>query len=202
MLFIGSYIFTFLHKFRSLICSKSTSYYLRKHCITSSPIKISDKCILNIFPGANVRIGSNLSIGSGIYTTISDGSYTQIIVKSTANLFIGNNVGISSSQIHCWQQIIIGNNVNIGFGCLIIDTNFHSLDFNCRNSNRGHEEDFTKTASIIIEDNCFIGARCIINKGVKIGKNSILAAGSVVIKNIPNNEIWGGNPARFIKKIF
>ena len=46
----------------------------------------------------------------------------------------------------------------------------------------------------------FIGMNTIICKDIKIGKNCIIAAGSVVTKDIPDNEIWGGNPARFIKK--
>ena len=47
----------------------------------------------------------------------------------------------------------------------------------------------------------FIGTSCIIGKGVTIGENSVIAAGSVVVKNVPSNEIWGGNPAKFIRKI-
>lgn len=54
---------------------------------------------------------------------------------------------------------------------------------------------------MVIEDNVFIGARCIILKGVTIGENSIVGAGSVVTKSIPANEIWAGNPAKFIRKI-
>lgn len=57
------------------------------------------------------------------------------------------------------------------------------------------------SAPVIIEDNAFIGARSIILKGVTIGANSIIGAGSVVTKSIPANEIWAGNPAKFIRKI-
>lgn len=56
-------------------------------------------------------------------------------------------------------------------------------------------------APIVIEDDVFIGAHCIISKGVTIGARSIVAAGSVVVKSIPPDEVWGGNPARFIKKV-
>lgn len=49
-------------------------------------------------------------------------------------------------------------------------------------------------------ENCFIGANSIIVGKLRIGENSIVGAGSVVTKDIPDNEIWAGNPAKFIKK--
>lgn len=58
-----------------------------------------------------------------------------------------------------------------------------------------------KHASIKIEDDAFIGARSIITKGVTIGARSVVAAGSVVVCDIPSDEIWGGNPAKFIKRL-
>ncbi len=86
--------------------------------------------------------------------------------------------------------------VLVGGGCRIWDTNFHSLDPNVRNT----EFDEAETRPIIIKRNAFIGGGSTLLKGVIIGENSIVAAGSVVGKNIPDNEIWGGNPAQFIKK--
>lgn len=56
-------------------------------------------------------------------------------------------------------------------------------------------------APVVIEDNVFIGARSIILKGVTIGENSIVGAGSVVTRSIPSNQIWGGNPAKFIRNL-
>jgi len=52
----------------------------------------------------------------------------------------------------------------------------------------------------VIQEGAFVGASSIILKGVTIGKHSIVAAGSVVSKSIPAGEIWGGNPAKFIRK--
>ena len=68
---------------------------------------------------------------------------------------------------------------------------------------RNPEDDMEKTIQeeITIADDVFVGAHTSILKGVSVGKNSIIGACSVVTKNIPANEIWGGNPARLIRKI-
>ena len=59
-----------------------------------------------------------------------------------------------------------------------------------------------KTAPVYIGNNFFIGAKSIICKGVTIGDNSMICAGSVVCKNIDSNELWGGNLAKYIKKVY
>ena len=92
---------------------------------------------------------------------------------------------------------MIGNNVIIGVGTQIRDTDNHSLNpFDRLN---GLDWKNKKTQPIKIGDNVFIGTNTIILKGVEIGDNCIIAAGSVVTKSIPENEIWGGNPAKFLK---
>jgi acetyltransferase-like isoleucine patch superfamily enzyme len=84
----------------------------------------------------------------------------------------------------------------VGGGTKIYDTDFHWLEFEKRISEPGG-----KTAPVIIKDGAFIGAHCIILKGVSIGEKSIVGAGSVVTKSIPDGEIWAGNPAKFIKRV-
>lgn len=59
----------------------------------------------------------------------------------------------------------------------------------------------TKRGKVKIGNNVFIGVRSIILPGINIGDNVIIGAGSVVSKNIPSNEVWAGNPARFIRTI-
>lgn len=129
------------------------------------------------------------------------GSYRKctFFVNNSACLEIGENVGISQTALICHHKITIGNNVMIGGGTSIFDTDFHSLDYHKRLS----PDDFkyVKFASVDIGDNVFIGAHSIILKGVSIGANAIIGAGSVVSKSIPANEIWAGNPAKFIRKI-
>lgn len=79
----------------------------------------------------------------------------------------------------------------------IYDTDFNPLypEQGIGTSNHG------KTQPVLLKENVFIGAHTIILKGVTVGRNSVVGAGSVVTKSIPDNEIWGGAPARYIKKL-
>ena len=84
-------------------------------------------------------------------------------------------------------------------GACVYDTDFHSLDPAVRNSENDLKERVEKP--VLIKNNAFIGAHSIILKGVTIGENSIIGAGSVVTKSVPDNQIWAGNPAKFIRNI-
>lgn len=121
-------------------------------------------------------------------------------VDNGANLFIGENVGISSTALIATQSITICDNVKIGGGVCIYDTDFHSLNSAFRKDRTLDNKDQLKSP-VLIKENSFIGAHSTIMKGVTIGVNSIVGACSVVTKNVPDNEIWAGNPARFIRSI-
>ena len=117
-----------------------------------------------------------------------------------AKLVIGDNVGMSFVTIACFNQIFIGNNVKIGGDVIIYDADFHSLNANKRTAIPEIKQNI-KTKPVHISNNAFIGAHSILLKGCSIGENSIVGAGSVVTRKIPANQIWGGNPAVFIKEI-
>lgn len=121
----------------------------------------------------------------------------SIYVAPQARLTIGAETGLSGVSIYCQQKIEIGSHVNIGGNVCIWDTDFHPLNYNDR---RKHVVEKIGTAPVIIKDDAFIGANSIILKGVQIGEKSIIGAGSVVTKSVPDHEIWAGNPAKFIRK--
>lgn len=81
-----------------------------------------------------------------------------------------------------------------------MDSNFHSNNWKDR-LDRAKDIANHKNAPVVIGDVVFIGAQSIICKGVTIGDHSMVAAGSVVTSNIPANQIWGGNPVEFIRKV-
>lgn len=119
---------------------------------------------------------------------------------SEAVIEIGDRVGLSSTCLWANDRITIGNDVHVGGDCLIIDNDAHSHHYVERR--QGHAPDIKiPTSPIVIEDDVWVGARCMILKGVHIGARSIVAAGSVVTKDIPADCVAGGNPCKVIKQI-
>lgn len=120
------------------------------------------------------------------------------IVDENSSIIIGNNVGISGSTINATVSVVIEDNVLIGSGCIITDTDSHPIQYYDRVNDTKEK---TTKAPIVIKEGAFIGARSIVLKGVTIGRHSIVGAGSVVSKNVPDNCIVVGNPAKIIKHL-
>ena len=160
-------------------------------------IQIPSK-VLWLIRGGRITIGDNfyLSSGNGV-NPIASNLQADVYVEPGAALTIGNNVGMSSTRLWIHESARIGNNVKIGGCVLITDTDAHPMDYMARrSSNEG-----TKSAPVVIEDDVWVGAHCIILKGVTIGARSIIGAGSVVTKSIPADCVAAGNPCRVIKSL-
>ena len=143
-----------------------------------------------------IEIGDNVRINSASWANpIGSGDRTYIQVLSKGKLVIGNGCAISNCAITSASMVLIEDNVMIGSGCKIYDTDFHPIDPIKRING---ENQYTNTKPITIGENAFLGSGSTILKGVTIGKNAIIGAGAVVTKNIPSNEIWAGNPAKKI----
>lgn len=173
--------------------------FKKKGCVMKNAC-FRGRSFINMHPTSKIKIGENFVCNSGPYICITTTLITKIQVCKDAKFTVGNNSGLSATSIVCSLNVQIGDFVNIGAGTLIMDTNFHSTKWDTR-LDREADGQNVKSAPIIIGNYVFIGARCIICKGVVIGERSIVAAGSIVTKNIPAGEIWGGNPAKFIKNI-
>lgn len=145
------------------------------------------------------KIGNNVSINSGQNHNVI-GRNQKTVFWVEGKLTIGNNTGLSSTAIICNYNIEIGNNVKIGGNTVIYDSDFHSLDPVIRR-NTAQDKASAKKAKVIIKNNVFIGSHSTILKGVVIGENAVVGACSLVSRDIPENEIWGGNPIRFIRNV-
>ena len=159
------------------------------------PVKIS------LDPSSEVSIGYNFSLFSVYgFNPLSKNLVSCIRCDKNSSLVIGDNVGMTSISIWATNSIVIGNNVKIGANVYIFDSDFHSLNYlNRRNLNMDSIN--AKSKPVKIGDDVFIGMNSVICKGVKIGDRSIIGAGSVVFCDVPSDQIWSGNPARFLKSI-
>ena len=172
-------------------------------------LRIFDRIYLTMLPGSRINIGNNFTFSSGDgINPLCRNIRGKIFVGKNAEITIGNSTGISSACLWAKEKISIGNFVNIGGDCIIMDTDAHNLDWHIRagdkideNGNSVSDILTAKSAPISIGDYVFIGTRCIILKGVTIGSKSIIAAGSVVTKSVPENCLAGGNPCRAIRKL-
>lgn len=115
----------------------------------------------------------------------------EIVSNEGGRLEIGEgtyiNYGVS---IAANSSIKIGKKCNIGTYCIVIDSDYHGIE---------DRDSPPPPQPVVLEDNVWLGARVIVLKGVTIGKDSVIGAGSVVTKNIPPRSVAVGLPAKVIK---
>jgi maltose O-acetyltransferase len=143
-------------------------------------VKVCDQVTLGYRPAVKCGNGEILlqARGENSYIEINSGTSTS------------NNVAIVAMQ-----AITIGRNCLIGDNVMITDCDFHNIDPKTR-----HDQVHI-TKPVDVGDNVWLGSRVIVLKGVAIGRNSVIAAGSVVTRSIPPNVIAAGSPARVIRSI-
>lgn len=142
--------------------------------------------------GTNIYIGKKCRFASKKTSNLIGINHRCMIstVKGSSGISIGTSCGFSGVTIWCFKEVIIGNNVRVGANVTIMDGDCHQED-----PRSGQD------APVVIEDNVWIGAGVLILKGVHIGRNSLIGAGSVVSKNIQENVIAAGNPCRAVRNL-
>ena len=115
-------------------------------------------------------------------------------IKLGGTLILGNNVNFNGMSFQGRGTVIIGDNFHSGIECMMITQN-HDYDTG-EAIPYGTGFDFK---TITIHDNVWLGNRVTITGNTTIGEGAIIAAGSVVCKDVPPYAIVGGNPAKFIK---
>ena len=146
---------------------------------------------------SKIYIGKNCLLNGRLVTETNQ---SRIIIKD--NVFIGGKTIIDSKD-----EIIVEDNVLISYECIIADHDSHSLNASKRENDlykfKNNEMNWHEVNSkkIIIKKNAWICTRSIILKGVTIGEGAIVAAGSVVTKDVDNYTLVAGNPALFKKKL-
>ena len=141
-----------------------------------------------------VRNSGSLIIGQRA-SLVSGAIPIQLRIERDGKLEIGARTFMNyGCSIEATKLVRIGPNCKIGMEVLMMDNDFHQVD----PVERGIRP---PSAPIILEENVWLGARVIVLSGVTIGANSVVAAGSVVTRDIPPRSVAAGQPARVIRSI-
>jgi acetyltransferase-like isoleucine patch superfamily enzyme len=135
---------------------------------------------LNLGKNSKLVIDGSVFVGPGVRLDVAERAVLEL-----EDVFINSN-----SSISCHKHIKIGNGTTIGWDVEILDSDLHSI----------MREDFEISKPILIGSHVWIGCRAMILKGVTIGAGSIVASGAVVTKDVPENTLVAGVPAKIVKK--
>ena len=147
---------------------------------------------LSFFPGSLVKIGKGCTFRSSHRSNLIGVNHPCMLstFAKDAALTIGDNCGFSGTVIGCFMRVTLGNNVRCGANTVISDGDWHAGDVRVGDP-----------MPVEIGDNVWLGLNVLVLKGVSIGENTIIGAGSVVTGNIPPNVIAAGNPCRVIRQL-
>ena len=174
-------------------------------CGENSCVKSVNCEVRNPLPNKKYMFVGRQSVVNGLF----------VFEVNEGKIVIGDNSFIGGGMFVCIDEINIGNDVMISWGCTIVDNNSHSVKWSERaNDNldwkRGLDEGAVgkfknwrdvKRARVVVKDKAWIGFNCIILKGVTIGEGAVVGAGSVVTKDVPDWTIAGGNPAAVLREL-
>jgi acetyltransferase-like isoleucine patch superfamily enzyme len=162
----------------------SRGFILRRKFRSSGLIRSVGKVIINNHEG-EIFVGNRTCFYPEVkISLVKQAGFEKPVLKIGSFSSIGDR-----TQIHCGKSVTIGNYVLISWEVNIIENDYHSAGAK-----------LPGIKPITIDDEVWVGAKAIIMKGVRIGKGSIIAAGSVVTKNVPPFTLVGGNPAKIIKR--
>lgn len=213
---IGRKLHKFLHICQKYSVCKTLWAYVRIPHSRAASIIVAKDVIINLAKSARIQVlkGRFLIGESDASTrqrtrkteiTLADNAqltlhgdvilYEGVGVRITegAKLSIGDHTYINrSASIDCTQEITIGDYCAISDNVQILDSDFHPITYNDKTS--------TMSKPVHIGDHVWIGRSVIILKGVTIGDGAIIAAGSIVTRDVPARCLVAGNPARVIKE--
>jgi len=144
-----------------------------------------------------VVYGPNISLGKNVVMVGANGNKTHLTTTKqgdqAGHISIGDNVLVMNGvRISSGMGITIEEDCMLANFCYIMDSDWHDI------------YDRTKQGTpkpVVLEKGAWIGDSAIVCKGVRIGENSIVGAGAVVTKDVPQNVVVAGNPAKIVKKL-
>jgi len=149
---------------------------------------------------SRIILGRDVTLVSSSYGNVAGINHPVILTTlgEGATIHLEEGCGLSGSSVCAVKGIRIGKNSGLGANASVYDTDFHVVD-----SSREDQEGIldAEAKPVEIGENVWVAANVLILKGVTIGNDAVIGAGSVVSKNIQANMLVIGNPAKEVRKI-
>jgi acetyltransferase-like isoleucine patch superfamily enzyme len=140
---------------------------------------------------ARIVNNGHMSLGDRV-RLVSTVAKLELVTLPGGRLEVGDNVFINyGTFIVAASRVRIGNDCLVGTNVMIMDCDFHSVE---------DKSWSTVGAPILIGDRVWLGNRSIILKGVTVGDDAVVAAGAVVVRDVPPRAVVAGNPARVVRE--
>jgi acetyltransferase-like isoleucine patch superfamily enzyme len=161
-------------------------------------VQILGRPIVSRAPASTIRLGDRVMLISDSRSTALGVAHPVVLrtLAPGAALVLGDDVGISGGSLCAAGRVEIGRGALIGADVMITDTNFHNLHHPDRRRAgipRSGPDD-----PVVIDENVFIGAGCMVLAGVAIGANTVVGAHSVITESLPADCVAAGNPCRVL----
>lgn len=165
-------------------------------CAYGDNLRVDGRLVIRCDKPGAIRIGHGCQFKSRFRSNLIGGGGPCVLdARDNGEIIISDGSGLSFAVISARSRVNIGRRVFIGGNARIFDHDFHSLHPEDRADGERDRRN-VRSRPVDIGDDVFIGYNSIILKGVHIGNRAIIGAGSVVTHNVPEGEIWAGNPAR------
>jgi acetyltransferase-like isoleucine patch superfamily enzyme len=152
-------------------------------------------------PGSHIALGARVALCSSTSGNPLGVNHRVVLrtVTPAGEIRIGADSGLSGASICAARRVCIGAQCLVGANVAITDYDFHPV----APAQRRFVTDASAIgcAEVIIEDNVWIGMNVLILKGVRIGANSVIGAGSVVSRSVPPNCVAAGAPATVVRRM-
>lgn len=176
---------------KSVFLGRRVDVYYKHRIKFGKFVSLHDGVEIDALSKNGITLGSKVSIGKNSFIRC-----TATLKELGDGLIIGDNVGIGSNAfLGCWGGIKINKNTIIGERFTIHSDNHEFSDRSILIRHQG-----VKKLPVEIGENCWIGSNVTVLGGVRIGNGCVIGAGTIVTKNIPDNSVVVGNPARILKE--
>lgn len=173
-----------------LFIGKRVKIKNKKKIAFNGSATIEDGCFIQALSKGGITVGNNFSLGRNSIIEC-----TGVIRELGEELIIGDNVGIAANAFIAMRgKVEIGSNTIFG-----PNVSIHAENHNFSNIDKPIKLQGATRKGVKIGEDCWIGSKVVILDGVTIGSHSIIAAGAIVTKDIPEYCIAGGIPAKVIK---